>query len=95
MSQVEVAASCYCFNLPLAFYPDYSKHGLKKNDSLNQYDFKYEAVINSKVPISHVSVPTNAIVAQKNDDRTQIKIESTKPARNVSLYYRTADMMVP
>ena len=81
--------------MPLAFYPDYAKHGLKRDSGLEAYEFKYEVQIESQTPISHVSVPKNALITQKNDDRTSVKVECAKAGRNVSLYYRTADMLVP
>ena len=52
-------------------------------------------MICSKTPITHVSVPKNSRITEKNDNRTSIKAECTRPGRNVSLYYRTADMLVP
>jgi len=37
--QLSVQNGSYQFDLPMAFYPDYSKHGARKGDY--KYDFSY------------------------------------------------------
>ena len=43
--QLEVKLGSYHFSIPMAFMPDYSQHGVKKDAF--PYDFKYELVIES------------------------------------------------
>ena len=38
--QIPILNGSYHFDLPVAFYPDYSKHEVGKNDY--NYDFSYE-----------------------------------------------------
>ena len=40
-------------------------------------------------------MPENAEVVNKNDENTQITVICQETSRNMSLYYRTADMMIP
>lgn len=64
----------YSLALPVAFYPDYRKHGIRQADQF-VYEFKYEVCIAAEFPISNLSIPENAEIVDKNDANTQIKIQ--------------------
>ena len=94
LSHLEVVGGYYCFALPAAFYPDYKKHGVANKNAFN-YEFSYEVQISGNSKISNLSIPAHAEIVSQNDERTEILIRSEKAGRNVDLYYRTYDMMVP
>ena len=77
----------------MAFYPDYSKYGVDLNKFA--YEFTYTIKVVAKSPITSLSLPTSAEVTSKKDDQTEITIECLQPNRNMDLYFRTADMLVP
>ena len=43
VSELEVQEGYYAFTLPVAFYPDYERHGMGYNDERFIYNFKFEA----------------------------------------------------
>lgn len=96
-SRLGVVAGHYCFSLPLAFYPDYRKHGVMRSDSDERfiYQFSYSVKIDSTTPISRLSLPQHANLAERNEDRTRLRIEADKPSRQILIYFQTADMFVP
>ena len=77
----------------MAFYPDYRKFGVDVSNFA--YEFNYAIKIIAKGTITSLSLPNSAEVTSRNDDKTEITIECLEPSRNMDLYYRTADMLVP
>ena len=53
--QLKVLHGSYQFDLPMAFYPDYP------------LDFKYEVRLQTKNPISSLSLPQHAEITAQND----------------------------
>ena len=49
----------------------------------------------AKSPITSLSLPNSAEVTNRKDDKTEVTIECMQPDRNMDLYFRTADMLVP
>ena len=94
VSQLEVIAGHYAFFLPVAFYPDYKKHGVKAQGAF-VYDFAYTVSIFNEKEITNLSLPANSSVIDKDDKRTRMTIQCTEPSRTIDLYYRTGNMMVP
>ena len=94
ISQVEIVAGSYCHSLPVAFFPDYKKHGVKDKDTF-AYEFTYEARIQSNTKICNLGIPRDAEIVDQNEGKTDITVRSGKASRSMDLYYRTADMMVP
>lgn len=84
----------FSYPLSAAFFPDYKKHGVKELGAY-PYDFSYEVNILSDTRIANISLPGNAVIAEKNEERTDILIRSALASRSVDLFYRTADMLVP
>lgn len=82
------------YSTPAAFFPDYKKHGVK-DSAAYEYEFAYEVQIVADHRIANLSIPANAVISEKNDAHTDIKVRSTQPGRSIDLFYRTADMMVP
>ena len=68
-SELEVIAGHYCFILPMTFYPDYNKHGIKHRDAF-AYEFGYSVKIVAQGTISSLSMPGTAQVTERSDDRT-------------------------
>ena len=94
VSQMEIVCGQYAFILPMAFYPEYKKHGVKDVGTFD-YEFTYETRIVSTGRIANLSLPKYAEIAEQNEERTCITVRSTKSHRTIDLFYRTADMMVP
>ena len=94
MSQLEVVGGHYAFILPVAFYPDYKKHGVREAGAF-VYEFSYEVKIVAGSSISNLSLPTNAVVSEKDEKKTRMTITCNQPSRTIDLYYRTGDMFVP
>ena len=69
VSELDVVAGHYCFILPMTFYPDYNKHGIKNRDSF-VYEFGYSVKIVAQGTISSLSLPSAAQVTERSDDRT-------------------------
>ena len=80
--------------LPIAFYPDYRRHGVR-DASQFVYEFAYEVTIVSETQICNLSIPDQAEIAEKDETNTRIVVRCTSPSRQIDLYYRTADMLVP
>ena len=53
----------FAYYLPLAFYPEYKKHGIKDKNAF-VYEFSYEARIFSNGRIANLSIPTHATLAE-------------------------------
>lgn len=62
VSQLEIVGGQYAYVLPMAFYPEYKKHGIKDKNAF-VYEFSYETRIVSKGRIANLSIPANAVVA--------------------------------
>jgi len=92
VSQLEVVGGHYAFVLPVAFYPDYKKHGAAQ---VQTYDFAYEVRIRSESRVSNLSLPVHAAIVEQNETHSSILIRSTQVARSIELFYRTADMLLP
>ena len=71
--QLEVVGGCYALTLPLAFYPDYRKHGVRASDDF-VYQFAYEVCIVSETKICNLSIPDQAEVAEKDDENQRIVV---------------------
>ena len=91
---MEVSGGFYSYILPAAFFPDYKKHGVKEKGAF-AYEFASEVRILSESPVSNLSIPDEADVSNKNDNRTDITIKSKSVGRSFEIFYRTADMMIP
>jgi len=94
VSQLEVVGGHYAFVLPVAFYPDYKKHGVREASAF-VYEFKYEVNIVAGASISNLSLPMNAVVSGTDEKKTRMTITCTQLSRTIDLYYRTGDMFVP
>jgi hypothetical protein len=71
-SRLEIVGGHYAYCLPQAFFPDYKKHGAKKN-AFN-YEFNYQVCIRSNTSISNLVLPDNAYVKAKSEDNAQFII---------------------
>ena len=80
--------------LPAAFYPDYRRHGIVQKGEFS-YQFNYEVSIVAETPITSLSLPEHAEVAERDDNGQRVVVRSNHPNRQIDLFYRTADMMVP
>ena len=60
--QLSVLNGSYHFDLPVAFYPDYAKHGVKKTDYY--YEFSYEVRIQAKSKIVRLSLPEHGEIVE-------------------------------
>ena len=94
VSQLEVVGGHFAFFLPMAFYPDYKKHGVKSKDAF-LYEFCYHARIISSTRISNLSLPAGSVISEQNDEKTDITVNCSEATRSHDLFYRTADLMVP
>ena len=93
INQLKITGGHYTFALPMAFYPDYKKHGVEPADYV--YEFSYKVNITAQGPISSLSLPEMAEVTYKNENKTYMTIECPEPCRSMDLYYRTGDMLLP
>ena len=93
INQMKITGGHYTLALPMAFYPDYTKHGVLQEDFV--YDFSYKVNITAQGPITSLSMPEMAEVTYKNETKTYITIECPEPCRSMDLYYRTGDMLLP
>ena len=73
VSQLEVVGGHYAFILPVAFYPDYKKHGVREASTF-VYEFNYEVKIVAAASISNLSLPMNAIFSATDEKKTRITI---------------------
>ena len=94
VSTLEIFAGHYAFYLPVAFYPDYKKHGQAASDAFI-YDFNYTVTILSASGVSDLSLPSNSAVTEKDEKKTKVTISCKQPSRTIDLYYRTGDMLIP
>ena len=92
--QLEVVGGNYALTLPLAFYPDYRRHGVRASNEF-VYQFAYEVCIASETRICNLSIPEQAEISEKDDENKRIVVRSEQPSRQIDIYYRTADMFVP
>ena len=60
--QLPVVCGNYQFELPMGFYPDYSKHGAARGDY--DYDFAYEVKILTKQRIMRLSLPEHGEITE-------------------------------
>ena len=58
--QLPVVAGSYMFSLPLAFFPNYSRLGAKKNELV--YDFRYEVKLQTREKVTWLSIPDSAFI---------------------------------
>ena len=65
----------YAFILPVAFYPDYKRHGGRNSNDF-VYEFSYEVIINADGRISNLSIPEHAEIVDKNDTNSQVTVQS-------------------
>ena len=75
ISQLEVVGGHFSYLLPVAFYPDYRRHGIKDTGAF-VYEFAYEARIVSKHRISALSIPDHASITEQNEDKTNLVVSS-------------------
>ena len=94
IGQLEVVAGHYAYILPVAFYPDYKKHGVKQKNAF-VYEFSYNVRIHAKHRVVSLSVPENAEITPQNEGRTEMLVSCSQPSRTVDLYYKDADMLIP
>ena len=73
VTKLDIVGGFYNMSLPLAFFPDYRKHGISNKDEFAYY-FNYEVHIESNGSISDLSLPENAEIVEKNRLNTSIKI---------------------
>lgn len=94
--KLEIVGGHYAFCLPVAFYPDYRKHGLVSENNDFVYSFGYEVtIISANGRISNLSIPENSEVTNMNDTNSQITVQSQQISRSIDLYYKTSDMFAP
>ena len=94
VSQLEVIGGHFAFLLPMAFYPDYKKHGVK-NKGAFLYEFSYEVRIVSQGRIANLGLPLGAEITQQNEAKTDITVRCNEASRTHDLFYKMADLMVP
>ena len=75
VSQLEVIGGHYAFILPVSFYPDYSKHGVRNKNNFD-YQFGYEVQIVADGRISNLSIPENAEVVESDEMKSHVTIRS-------------------
>jgi hypothetical protein len=73
VNQLEVVGGHYAFILPVAFYPDYTKHGLLQATAF-VYVFNYEVKIEAGGSISNLSLPMNSVVSGTDEKKTRMTI---------------------
>jgi hypothetical protein len=73
VSQLEVVGGHYAFILPVAFYPDYKKHGIRESNAF-VYEFHYEVKIVAGGRISNLSLPMNAAITSTDEKKTEITV---------------------
>lgn len=80
--------------LPVAYYPDYSKH-VKNGDKNDPFvvDFSYEVRVLSETGIVNVSIPKHAEIVEQ--DKLSLSVRCMRRSRSIELYYMTVDMVRP
>ena len=95
ISKLEIVGGSYAYILPVAFYPDYRRHGARSNNDF-VYEFSYEVeIVAEGSHISNLSLPEHAEITDKDETNRRIKVKSQRVSRTIELYYRTADMLMP
>ena len=94
ISQLEITGGFYSYILPAAFFPDYKKHGIKEKGAF-AYEFSSQVRVISEGSICNLSIPDEADVTEKNENKTDLTIESKSAGRAFEIFYRTTDMMIP
>ena len=59
------------------------------------YEFAYEVHLLSETRIGNLSLPKHAEIKEQDEARTNILVSSSRPSRQIDLFYRTLDMMAP
>ena len=93
VTQLDVVNGSYHFAVPMAYFPDYSRHGLTADAF--PYEFSYSVNLISNSKIQNLSIPESAAITSKNETNTEICIQSETRSRKVNFYWRTRDMMSP
>lgn len=83
--------------LPGAFHPDYSKHGVQNGRKEFKYSFNYDIILVSPRPVAFMSVPENAEIVRQDQAKKNITVRLQKPSYedSINLFYRTDDMNEP
>lgn len=90
------------FKLPLAFYPNYQKHGVAKDAF--KYAFSYKLTIKSHKKLTFVSTPPNSQISKAEEESSSggsasssqnVTVTCTEPSRALNLFYKTGDMRYP
>ena len=83
----------------MGFYPDYAKHQTaEQNDMRFEYDFSYQVTLLSSGESSKITsliLPEHAQIRSQNEDGSRVEIYGDQRERNLSIYWRTQDMMKP
>ena len=90
---MKVVGGHFAFELPVAFHPDYSSHGIT-DVNMNKYDFNCEVRIISYSTITNLSLPKHAEILSSNNEkglRTDISIKSRLVAEKMEFFYKTID----
>ena len=72
--QLEIKFGSYQFSVPMAFYPDYSKHHVAADAF--PYDFSYKFTVESTTKLTSIVLPEKASLASKSEDGLQAIVES-------------------
>ena len=67
----------------------------KGSSDIFSYQFNYEVSIIAEQQITSLSLPEHAEVAERDEDGKRVVVRSNLPSRQIDLFYRTADMLVP
>ena len=93
VGQMEIVGGHYSYSIPMAFYPDYSRHGSDEDAFAYEFDYKVDICTNS--PISNMSIPEGGAESMRSPDRTSIVVLGSTGTRSLDFFYRTMDMLVP
>ena len=67
VGKLEVVGGSYSYQIPTAFYPDYSRCGI--DEDAFEYEFEYKVEFNANNPISSLHIPEGARETMKAKDR--------------------------
>ena len=90
---IKIVGSSYEFLLPTAFYPDYKK----LDDNIEErwpFAFAYSVIMKSTSTINLVSKPESCQM-ERHEDGKYVTLFSSKPERELRVFYRTNDMAEP
>ena len=90
ISKLKIVNGAFLFTVPASFFPDYTKHGLSKEEA--GYDFKLTGKIATKTMIMFLSTPANTETT-KESDGCVVSFTNMQPERRLDFYFRTFDMM--